>query len=103
MRREHEVLLRPVPRDDDAGGSTGGDRARVRGLVREVVEEYRQRMLGDGRVLCGGRWRTREEIRWLRWQTRLAALARWRDIALVLCGLAAVVAVAYLFRLFLLP
>lgn len=75
----------------------------MRALVREALEEFRQRMELEGRVLYRGQWRTREEVRWLRWQGGVTELARWRDIALVLLASTVVVAVAYLFLLLLLP
>lgn len=106
MKLDQDVSQRSSLYDDDGGGSEEvrpPDRARVRALAQEVVEELRQGMKREGRVLYRGRWRTREEIRWLQWQARLADLARWRDVALVLLGSAAVVAVAYLFLLLLLP
>ncbi|MFQ5792295.1 MAG: hypothetical protein ACE5JI_17635 [Acidobacteriota bacterium] len=84
-------------------GSQEGDRARVRAILRESLEEVRERMGRDGRFLYRGRWRTREQIRTMQWQGWKEELARLRDIALILVVSAAIVALAYQFLLFLFP
>lgn len=92
-----------VPTSDDGADSEEWDRADLRAVVREALEELRERMERNGRFLYGGRWRTREEITALRWQALKEDLARLRDIALLLLVSVATVVVAYQFLLFLFP
>lgn len=103
MTFRHQIPLAMVPTSDDGAGSEERDRADLRAVVREALEELRERMERNGRFLYGGRWRTREEIRALRWQALKEDLARLRDIALLLLVSVATVVVAYQFLLFLFP
>ena len=103
MTFRHQISLAVVPTSDDGAGSEERDGAELRDVVREVLEELRERMERDGRFIYEGRWRTREEIRALRWQILKEDLARLRDIVLVLLVSVATVVVAYQFLLFLFP
>lgn len=74
----------------------------MRAVVRELLEELRERMERDGRVLYAGRWRTREEMKTLKWQALTAELAWLRDVALILLVSTATVVLAYQLLVFLL-
>ncbi len=89
---------------DDGEKAKEEERAALRAVVRESLEELRGRMERDGRVLYEGRWRTREEIiGTLKWQTWKEEFAWLRDIALTLLISTAIVVLAYQLLFFLFP
>lgn len=90
--------------DDGSGSERQQERVDVRAAIREALEDVRKGMECEGRFLYGGRWRTREEIRTLRWKARSQDLGHLRDIVFALLFLAGSVALAYrAFFLFLFP
>lgn len=91
------------PTSDDGAGSEGQNLVHHRTIIREVLEEVREHMACEGRFLYNGQWRTRQEIRALRWQAWKEDFARLIDIALVLLLSLASVALSYGFLRLLLP